>query len=802
MDRPLFVPLFGMVLGISAAGILDWFLPEIVVVPFLALGLAAAFFSRRPPFLLVLFLLMFTWGNLALKPFIVPNFPPAHITAFATDSQVAVEGVIDSRPEATERGGRLYLHAEKVCRDGLCAKVNGRMVLYMGEGRPVQTTGDRVRFLSRIQRPRNYGLPGEFDQVRYLAFRNIFATAFVKAPDDIVLLDSGVEYKLQRRVDAVAVRLGRFIGENVAPVEGAVLRALLLGEAGYVPKTLKDAYTRTGVNHILSISGFHVGIISLFMFQLILCAARGSERLLLNFNLRRFALALTLPIIVFYLFLSGAAPATTRSVIMIVVYIMALLLEREVDPINSLALAAMLILAVTPQALFDISFQLSFIALWGILALTPIFMVPFKAMPQGVPKKLILFFMVSSAAIMATLVPVAYYFHRTTVTGLISNFIVVPLMGYGSVVIGFSALPFVYVAPMVAKALLLIAGYLVALSNMVITFMANFPGLPLFTPSRLDLALFFLALTALTFTRSLRVSGFCCGALLTVCLVSRLVVTDPALGTLKLTFFSIGQGESTLVTLPDGKRMLIDGGGSLREGGMDVGERLLAPALWYMGVDRIDYMVLSHPHPDHLKGLKFIAANFKVGEFWEGQSGWNSPDYLELRSILARRGVSVRTLTAATRPFMLGTVKIEPLAPFPDRQPVNGVHERDVNDDSLVFRLVAGEFAVLFTGDIGRETEALLALHPERLKCAVLKVAHHGSRHSSSPAFLKGAAPSIALISAGYHNSFNLPARETLDALGSLGIRVYRTDMDKTVQISLGPRHGNIEVKRLAGYFR
>jgi competence protein ComEC len=791
-----------MVLGISAAGILDWFPPEPIVIPLLALGLATAFLTRRLPFLLILFLLMFIWGNLALKPFIGPNFPPAHITAFVTDSQVAVEGIIDSRPEATERGGRLYLHVEKVCRDGLCAEVNGRMVLYVGEGRPVQMTGDRVRFLSRIQRPRNYGLPGEFDLVRYLAFRNIFATAFVRTPDDIVLLDSGVEHKLQRRVDAVADRLGRFIKENVAPVEGAILRALLLGESGYVPKTLKDAYTRTGVNHILSISGFHVGIISLFIFQLIFYAAKGSEFLLIHLNLRRFVLLLTLPVIVFYLFLSGAAPATTRSVIMITVYIMALLLEREVDPINSLALAAMLILAVTPQALFDISFQLSFLALWGILALTPIFMAPFKAMPQGTPKKLILFFMVSAAAIMSTLVPVAYYFHRTTVTGLISNFIVVPLMGYGSVVIGFSALPFVYVAPMVAKALLLFAGCLVALSNVVITFMANFPGLPLFTPSRLDLALFFLALTALTIFKSRLVSGFCCGALLTVCLGARLVVAEPALGALKLTFFSIGQGESTLVTLPDGKRMLIDGGGSLREGGMDVGERLLAPALWSMGVDEIDYMVLSHPHPDHLKGLKFIAANFKVGEFWEGQSGGNSPDYLELRAILARRGVSVRTLTAATNPFMLGSVKIEPLAPFPGHQPVSAAHERDVNDDSLVFRLVAGEFAVLFTGDIGRETESLLALHPERLKCAVLKVAHHGSRYSSSPAFLKGAAPSIAVISAGYHNSFNLPARETLDALGSLGIRVYRTDMDKTVQIGLHPEHGNIEVKRLEGYFR
>lgn len=802
MERPLFVPLLGVVAGLSTAGIFAWFLPETVVVPFLALGLAAAFHTRRWPFLLILFLLMFSWGNLALKPLLTPRFSASHIASFATDGQVAVEGVIDSRPEATERGSRLYLQTEKVCRNGTCAAATGRLVLYVGEGRVTQRTGDRLRFLSRIQRPRNYSLPGEFDQVRYLAFRDTFATTFVKAPDDLVLLDSGVEYRLQRRVDAVAGRLGRFIEENVAPVEGSILRALLLGEMGYVPKTLKDAYTRTGVNHILSISGFHVGIISLFMFQLLLYAARASEFLLLHLNLRRFVLVLTLPIIVFYLFLSGAAPATTRSVIMIAVYIVALLLEREVDPINSLMLAAMLILAVTPQALFDVSFQLSFLALWGILVLTPLFMTPFSGMHKGVRHKLLLFLMVSAAATTATLVPVAYYFHRTTVTGLVSNFFVVPLMGYGSVVLGFTALPFVYVAPLIAKGLLVSAGFLVTVSDLVITMLARLPGLPLFTPSRLDLALFYLALTALTFLKSRHIRGLCCGALLMVCFGARLVAADPAAGTLQLTFFSVGQGEATLVTLPDGKRMLIDGGGNPREGGRDVGERLLAPALWTMGVDTIDYMVLSHAHPDHMQGLKFVAANFRVGEFWEGSSGGTSPGYLELQAILARRGVPVRTVTAATAPFMLGKVRIEPLAPFPGRLPVSAAEERDLNDDCLVFRLVAGEFAVLFAGDIGWATEALLAPHPERLKCTVLKVAHHGSRYSSSSSFLRGAAPAIAVISAGYRNSFHLPAQETLDALGALDIRVYRTDLDGTLQVSLGPEQGNVAVRRLAGHFR
>ena len=800
MERPLAVPLFAAILGLSLSGIFSYFVPVDILPPLLAVTFLSIFVRRGYPFIVALALLMFACGNLSLRPFVAPDFTPNHLVRLCRDEPLIVEGVIDSRPEATERGGRIYLQAEQVFAENTRASVTGRLLLYVGEGRAPFLTGDRVRFATRLQRPRNYGLPGEFDYTAYLACRSVYVTGFARRAADVILIRQGVAYPFQRRIDALAARLGAFIDASVPSTEGAILRALLLGDMGYVSRATKDAYSRTGVNHILSISGFHVGVIALFVFQLLVWTARRSELILLHLNLRRFALLLTLPVLVFYLFLSGAAPATVRSVIMIGFYVLALGLEREVDPINSLLLAAACILLLSPPALFDVSFQLSFLALWGIIVLTPLFMVPFGRVTGRIPRKLLLFLMASAAATVATALPVAYYFHRVSATGLISNFFVVPLMGYGAVVLGFSALPLAAGVPLLARYLLAAAAFLVRLSNAIIVLLARIPTLPVFAPSRRDLFLGYLLLAAVTFVGGRRRRMVSCGLLACAWGGMLLLSHDPDRGKLSVVMLSVGQGESTLITFPDGRRMLVDGGGNAREGGADVGERLVAPALWRLGVRRIDVMVLTHPHPDHLQGLKYVAATFPVGEFWEAPTPAGIAEHDELHRILFERQVPVRLVTAASPATVIGGVRLEPLAPEPS-PPEALSDDDDLNDRSLVFRLVCGRFRMLFTGDIGADAEKRLALCPERVACTLLKVPHHGSRYSSSASFLAAAAPKMALISAGYHNSFHLPAPATLAALERRRIAVYRTDLDGTIRVRCGADGENVVVDRLSGHF-
>jgi len=800
-SHPLFMPLVSIIAGLYAAWEWGWFLPRPVLPALLALCLALVFVKNRLPFLACLSFCFFVWGNQALEPLLSPGFPGDSVVRLAGNGACLVEGIIDARPEWLDAGGKISLRVTRVFHGARSSPACGRLLLYIGEGRGEFLSGDLVRFESRIRRPRNFGIPGEFDYELHLALREIYATAFVPTASHVILIRSRVCYPVRNFMDRLAADLGGRMDRLVPGAEGAVLRALVLGGGGAVPEAVKELYTRTGVNHILSISGFHVGVIAFFVFHLLFRTFRLSQFLLLHGNLRRSVLVLTIPILLFYLFLTGAAPATARSVIMITAFILAMFLERESDPLNSLILAALCILAVSPAALFDVSFQLSFMAIWGILVLTPVLMAPFVGMEEGIPRKLLLFFMVSVAATAATMVPVSLYFHRATLIGLIANFLIVPLMGYGAVVLGFSALPFLVLFPLAAKFLLVSAGFLVRISGVFLSLLDRLPQLPVWRTSGIDLLLALLALASIGFLPGRRARIACCCALAAFCVAVRIAAPVEATGKLRIDFFSVGQGESTLVTFPDGKRMLVDGGGNPREGGSDPGERLLAPALWSMGIDRLDYLVLTHAHPDHLKGLLFPARVFRIGEFWESGLNDGGRDYRKLKEILALQGVPVRLVDASTPPFAVGPVRIEFLSPSgPERRFASG-EDGDLNEGSLVFRLTMDDFAVLFTGDMGPAAEARLSHNPAALRCTVLKVPHHGSASSCSEQMLAAASPVCSLIGAGYGNRFGLPAAATLSRLHGRGVKVFRTDLDGTITVSYGSGEWAVSTFRGSRHF-
>lgn len=800
-QRPLLIPLFSLIAGISAASQWNFFASATSLFLLLAICLCAVFFACRALFLLCLSLCFFAAGLAAMAPLLEPSFPDDSVVGFAGEEPLAIEGIIDARPEWRETGGRIYLRAVRIFRGKTAEQAGGRILLYIGEGHAPLARGDLVRFVSRISRPRNFGIPGEFDYERYLAFRKVHATAFSRTAAEVILIRAGIAYPLLNFMDRLSADLGKRIGLLLPTEEGAVLRALLLGETGLLPQATRDLYARTGVSHILSISGFHVGVIALFFFSLLFCVARCSEFLLLRTNPRRTILLLSLPVILFYLLLTGGAPATVRSVIMISTYIIALLLRRETEPIHTLMLAALLILAWSPAALFDISFQLSFLALWGILALTPLLMQPFRGIKPGIVRNLLLFLLVSIAATAATMIPAAGNFHKPTLTGLVANFFVIPLLGYGGVVAGFSSLPFIHALPSVAGFLLTFAGFLVCLSGKILTCLDAIPLLPLWVSSRFDLLLLIAFLAACTFLVSRKRIIACC-LVGTAFFLLRVVPAESETGKLRLDFYSVGQGEASLVTLPDGKRMLIDGGGGGREGGLDPGERLLAPAFWHRGIKRLDYLVLTHPHPDHLNGLLFLARNFPVGEFWESGLHDGSSEYLALKKLLREKGVPVRRIDATSRPISLGGVLFEAVSPQRLPAVAGTAGSGNLNEASLVFRLRYGEFSILFTGDIGQDTEQRLAAKSAALRCTVLKVPHHGSRTSSSESFLAATSPECVLISAGFGNSFRLPAAATLARFRQRAIPIYRTDLDGTITVTYAGGSWSVTTFRGDRHFR
>lgn len=703
---------------------------------------------------------------------------------------------------------RVLLELEEVARDGQAQRATGRLWLRLG-GSPKEPLlpGDRVLFHAQLRAPRGFAEPDTPEPARHFAARGLVAVAGLPSPEALVRLVGQETWCLERPIARwrqrwlAWLRAKQPLPWGLGPESEAagLMASLLLGERGAVSRALEHDFRIAGVSHVLSVSGLHLAIASFLLFT-------GLRRLLVwieplgrRVAVRQVAALAALPAVVLYTLLTGAQVATVRACIVALLYLAGTALLRRAAAGSALAVAALVILGASPLTLFDPSFQLSFAAALGCIVVAP--RLPGWG-PEGpglgprIARGALTLVRVSLATLGTTAPISAWHFAQIGPAALLTNVLVVPLaelwvlpLGLGACALGELPGPF----GGLARVFLGLAGSGAALMIRAVRAIASLPGLAELghvpPPTWLECAAWYGGLLALILAgrRSWRI-GFLCGLVLGGSLTWRLVLAprwDPAL---TVTFLDVGQGDASLVELPGGVTLLVDGGGSF-DPSFDPGAQVLVPWLERHGVRRLDAVVLTHPHPDHANGLAAVVARFPTKEIWTSGARSRLPGVLRLREAAAERGVPF------VRPHELvtGSARVEVLHPLVEGQ-VRVLPAWSENDGSIVLRILYGGRAVLLAGDIEARAEARLVESERALAADVLKAPHHGSRTSSTPRFVDRVRPGVVVFSVGDQNRWGFPAPAVDARWRAAGARTYRTDRDGAVTVRIDVR-GRISVR-------
>ncbi|MBN2467253.1 MAG: DNA internalization-related competence protein ComEC/Rec2 [Deltaproteobacteria bacterium] len=754
-------------------------------------------FRRRDRLASALFLLaIFLVGALFIGRRLYPDFPDQHIYHYAHNRRLTVEGCIFRPPEFSPEKIRLHVQARHIWIFDKRYPVVGNISLTVRGCEKQFFLNDHIVFSARLRRPQNFKNPGAFNYARWLAFQDIYVTGSLSGDENIAPFGADGGVSLPRQIDEFRNRVRKTIDAQASSPSDHLLRALILGERNMVPDEVRELFDRSGTSHVLAISGLHIGIIAAWAYFLFRRLLNSSETLLLATNVHKLSALLSLVPILFYSLIAGAGISVQRSFLMVGAYILALALDRERDTYNALGIAAFVILILEPSALFQASFQLSFVSVLGMLLLSPpiLSLLPQRdkliqnsegRLTRAAKRGATLFMVATFSATLAAGPLVAYHFNRVSLSGVAANLLVVPLIGFLTVPLGLLG---ALASPVPFLSGLLFRGSAHAL-NIVITLTATFAQIPwttflVSTPTKTEVLLCYILLLAICRCLGRRLSPrhlFLPLILVTIACFSPQFFHRPH--GLSVTFLDVGQGDAAFVRFPGGKTMLIDGGGSHREG-FDTGKNIIAPFLLKNRIKKIDFLVLSHPHPDHYGGLRYIAKHFFVGEFWSNGDAADGPDFGALQAVLEKKNIPVRRLNSLSPRMLIQGVTVAVLHPSPSFSPRTSRDKDGFNNRSLVLRLSYGDRAYLFTGDIDDHGEAFLLSTGADISADILKVPHHGSAASNTEAFLGRASPSIAVCSVGQNNAFGLPAAETIRCYQNHACSVYRTDIHGAITVA------------------
>lgn len=761
-NRPVFFPFLFLLVGIGAAASVD-------VSPWLT-GLAAALLcgvawwrAPRPGAGLALLLSCAALGITTATLGLGVDVPASGRAVLEGD----VEDVVPHPSGTTVR-----LAVARV--DGAPARLR---VSLSTDAELALVAGQRVRVAARLKPLNAAGNPGEWSRAAWAMRHGQPMTGGFDARRLVVLSEPPAWRAWLARAHA-SLKARALAATDDAEAAGLFL-TLAAGQRAELGDELEEDFSKSGLAHVLSVSGLHVAVLALTAFAALrwLLSRRMTPRARRR-DPRAWAGPLSVPLVWSYVVFTGLQAPAVRSAVMCTLLLCAHALRRRSDPLNALAAAGLVMTLVDPAAPFDLSVQLSFVAVLALILLAPLIR---AAVPIALPsparqsgwrlrlawwrEAVVQTFTASLAVTLVTAPLVLGAFQRVSLAGLVSNVVTLPLSGLLTVLAASTAALHV-VAPALATPVLW-AG--LKLSGLFVAIAKAFAGAPgaavaLSSPTTWLVAAWWAGLSALVFLRG-RWRFFALAAPLAAAVHLALPAWQ-AQG-VDVTFLAVGHGDAIVIT-SRGQAALVDGGGV--PNGHDTGRRFVLPFLRARGVTRLSLAALSHAHPDHALGLASVLEALPVERLWLPAGVGRGP---LVQPLLDAAGAAlVEEVAAGDGPLRVGDARVEVLGPPPERGDFD-----EENDRSIVLRVTHGEVRFLLTGDVEAAGEATL----EPGAVTVLKAPHHGSDTSSGPALVAKTRPRFVVFCVGRHNRFGFPREDVVARWTAAGARCYRTDLDGAI---------------------
>ena len=812
MNRPLIYPLIALIIGIVIGyyyPIADYLLFSgiLAILVFLLITIRNSW-PKASFFLILNFVIILGIFGIQIQEYSANN--DNTIRHFIDTGKLHIEGIVIETPAVRPDKTVLIVQCIRIFERNYYRPVTGNIRLTISNDFNFQY-GDFIRFHTSLKKISNFKNPGGFDYERYMNLQGIFATGYVYNNPDIILLRQSTASGIRLKLETFRLYLKEIIYFNASTPSREIIEAMTIGNQNAIPVDVRNNFNKTGTSHILSISGLHISMVAAITFFFILLFLKRSEYLMLRFNIIKAASAAALLMVLIYAPIAGMGVTVIRSALMAIVFLCALFLGRQKDMYNTLAIAALIILVISPNALFDISFQLSFTAVLSLIYIVPRFSKFSLPLSEGLPhwlqktlRHIYLSILVCVAATLGTLPLIVFYFNRISAITIIANLILVPLLGTIALAFSMAFILSAFFSAGLAGFFIKIASFFVQISVYAIDYLASlsWSSFNFTSPNFAEIIIFYLLIYILLRLIDLRhksnrikIDHFARHPLVLKYILlfiiflfladaAYLFTRDKISSDLRVTAIDVGQGSSILVRFPGGKTMLIDGGG-FADSSFDMGKLVVAPFLYSERITKIDIVVLSHPHPDHLHGLLYITDNFDVQEVWSTGLRLDNEVFREWEKIIKHNKIKVKYLSAQSPPTELSGVQVNILWPLkPRKLDVTDQFYDLVNDESLVIKINYGQVSFLMPADISASVEKLLIRSGQDLHSDVLFVPHHGSSHSSSPDFIRKVACRSALISAGPNNPFHHPAPSTIKRLTDAKVNILRTDRDGAITVT------------------